>query len=111
MGAVDYKELPNYANYFDIAWIPFVVNEITLATNPCKLFEYMALNKYIIASDLPECHKYKSVNIAQNYKEYINLIDNYKVDKKYIDLLNKEANLNSWDSKADDIVKLLKSVE
>jgi len=111
LGAVDYNELPNYANYFDIAWIPFVVNEITLATNPCKLFEYMALNKYIIASDLPECHKYKSVNIAKNYKEYVNLIDNYKLDKKYIDLLNKEANLNSWDSKADDIVKLLKSVE
>lgn len=111
VGKVDYKELPDYANYFDIVWIPFVINEITLATNPCKVFEYMALGKYIITSDLPECRKYKSVNIAYKYKDYIKLIDNYNVDDKYINLLNKEANENSWDSKAEDIIKLLKKVE
>lgn len=111
LGAVDYKDLPNYANYFDIAWIPFVVNEITLATNPCKVFEYMALEKYIITSDLPECHKYRSVHIAKGYKDYIKLIDNYKIDDNYINLLKKEAEENSWNSKADDIVNLLKSVE
>ncbi len=111
VGKVDYKELPDYANYFDIAWIPFVINEITLATNPCKVFEYMALGKYIITSDLPECRKYKSVNIAYKFKDYVNLIDNYKMDNNYIKLLDREAFDNSWDSKADDIIKLLKKGE
>lgn len=111
LGAVDYRELANYASYFDIAWIPFVINEITLATNPCKVFEYMALEKYIITSDLPECHKYNSVKIATNYSDYITYIDNYKMTDEYKKILNDEANLNSWDSKADDIIKLLKSVE
>lgn len=109
IGAVNYFDLPSYAKYFDIAWIPFVINEITLATNPCKVFEYMALNKYIITSDLPECRKYKSVNIAKCYEDYIYYIDNYKMNDDYIKLLDKESYENSWDKKADDIIDLLKS--
>lgn len=113
IGAVDYKELPSYANYFDIAWIPFVINEITLATNPIKVFEYMALNKYIITSALPECKKYKSVNISNNFNEFCNLIDNYKINftNEYQAILKKEAEENSWKHKAKEIITLLKNVE
>lgn len=113
LGAVDYKKLPSFAHYFDIAWIPFVINEITLATNPIKVFEYMALDKYIITSALPECTKYKSVNIANDFEEFCTLIDNYKTnsDKNYHALLRKEAEDNSWDHKAQEIVELLKSTE
>lgn len=113
LGPINYSELPDYAKYFNIAWIPFKINEITLATNPIKVFEYMALNKFIITSALPECKKYKSVNIANNYDDYSNFIHNYKklFNGKYHDLLEKEAKENSWEHKADDIVKLLKENE
>ena len=30
----------------------------------------MALNKYIVTSNMPECRKYKSVNIANSQAEY-----------------------------------------
>ena len=97
MGKVEYNILPEYAKYFDIAWIPFIINEITLATNPIKVFEYMALKKYIITSALPECKKYKSINIANNYEEFCYLIDNYnnKYNDDYCKLLEKEAKENS----------------
>lgn len=113
LGPIDYQILPDYAKYFDAAWIPFVINEITLATNPIKVFEYMALKKLVISSDLPECRKYKSVKIAKNYDDYQNYIDNIEnlLDEKYINLLKKEANENSWDAKADDIINLLKPSE
>lgn len=113
LGPIDYKDLPDYGNYFDIAWIPFVINDITLSTNPIKVFEYMALKKYIITSDLPECTKYKSVNIAKTYDDYINLIDNYKklYTNTYKKLLLKEAKENSWEHKADEIIDLLKKGE
>lgn len=113
LGAVDYNILPEYAKYFDIAWIPFIINEITLATNPIKVFEYMALNKFIITSDLPECRKYKSVNIAKNEAEYLNLIKNYPklYNKQYQKLLKDDAENNSWEFKAKEIIDLLKSVE
>jgi len=110
LGAVNYKILPDYAKYFDIAWIPFVINEITLATNPIKVFEYMALEKFIITSDLPECHKYKSVNIAKKYQDYQYLIDNYQklLTADYIKQLKKDAHDNSWEYKAEEIKKIFK---
>lgn len=110
LGPVDYSDLPNFGSYFDIAWIPFVINDITVATNPIKVFEYMALGKFIITSDLPECRKYDSVNIAKNFNEFDKLIKNYK--KKYTieykKILLKEAKDNSWETKALDIIFLLK---
>ena len=113
LGPVNYKYLPNYASYFDIAWIPFVINEITMSTNPLKAFEYMALGKYIISSDMPECRKYKSINIAHNIEEYQYYIDNYSklYTKNYKELLKKEALQNSWEEKAEDIIKLLEKQE
>ncbi|MDD2409548.1 MAG: glycosyltransferase family 1 protein [Bacilli bacterium] len=109
LGSVNYKTLPNYAKYFDIAWIPFIINKITLSTNPIKVFEYMALEKFIITSDLPECKKYKSVNIAKDYKDYKNLIENYKIlyTSSYKKQLIKDANDNSWEHKAEEIKELL----
>lgn len=42
----------------------------------------------------------------------VNLEDlKYNLINNYMDLLKKEAEENSWNSKADDIVNLLKSVE
>lgn len=113
LGPKDYKILPDYAKYFDIAWIPFVINEITLATNPIKLFEYMALGKFIITSNLPECRKYKSVKIAKELKDYQYYFDNYHnlFNESYKNLLLKEANENSWDNKAQEILQLLKKNE
>lgn len=113
LGAVDYKNLPSYAHYFNIAWIPFVINEITLATNPIKVFEYMALDKYIITSALPECKKYKSVNIANNFEYFCKLINDYRFNfnNEYRALLKQEAEYNSWEHKAEEILNLLKSSE
>ena len=109
LGGKDYKELPLYAKYFDIAWIPFVINEITLATNPIKLFEYMALDKLVVTSPMPECKKYKSVFICDNKDDYNKIFKDYKKlkNKEYSILLEKESKDNSWDKKANDIIKLI----
>ena len=114
LGPKEYKVLPNYASKIDILTIPFVINDITNSTSPLKLFEYMALEKPIVTSAMPECKKYKSVLIANNHDEFIsNLEKAYKLkdDKKYLELLLKEANDNSWKKKADDIIALLKKNE
>jgi len=113
MEALDYDILPDYANYFDIAWIPFKINDVTKSTNPVKAFEYMALGKFIISSDLPECRKYKSINIAKNYEEYQKLIDEFRerADEDYKKLLKKEALENSWDNRAKDILMLMERYE
>lgn len=114
LGSRDYKVLKNYAKYADVLTIPFVINNITLATSPVKIFEYMALHKPIITTDMPECRKYKSVFIAKTHDEFINNIEKAlkkEKDKKYIELLDKEAKENDWKMKAKAIIDLIKKDE
>ena len=114
LGKRDYKILKNYANKFDICTIPFKINDITRATSPVKLFEYMALNKPIVTTNMDECRKYNSVMIANNNEEFVECIDvalNESKNEKYLKLLKKEALLNTWDKKADIIINVLKEYE
>lgn len=108
LGAKDYYKLNTYANHFDVCMIPFVVNGITESTSPIKLFEYMALNKPIVTTDLVECRKYDSVIIGKNHDDFIEKIDfalQMKKDQNYINLLDNEALENTWKSKTKDILK------
>ncbi len=107
LGVKSYYELNNYAIYFDVCMIPFIVNEITESTSPIKLFEYMALNKPIVTTDLYECRKYDSVMIGNSHDEFISKIDlalEKRNNKDYLELLKKEALENTWKRKTLDIM-------
>jgi len=114
IGPVNYKELVNYGYYCSVLTIPFVINEITLSTSPVKVFEYMSMEKPIVTTDLPECRKYESVMISKNHQEFI---DNVKKaltlsnDKKYKELLRRDALNNTWDKKVEEILNFKEKSE
>lgn len=114
LGSRNYKVLKNYARKADILMIPFKINDITKSTSPVKIFEYMALHKPIVTSDMPECRKYQSVLIGHNKKEFIKKLDEalkLRNNKNYINLLDKEAKDNDWNIKAKVIVDMIKKDE
>ncbi len=114
MGPRDYKVLKNYANKCDILTIPFVINSITKATSPVKIFEYMALHKPIVTTDMNECRKYESVLIGHDHDEFIAQLDRaleLKNNDEYIALLDREAKANDWSMKAQAIIDLIKEYE
>ncbi len=111
LGKKKYEELPSYGYSSDLFIIPFLINDITKATSPVKIFEYMAMGKPIITTALPECKKYKSVFYSNNHDEFIRNIEKaLKVtnDKKYLKILDDEAKTNTWESKASSIIKFIK---
>ncbi len=99
IGPKPYEKLTEYAVWYDVAILPFALNNITLSVSPVKIFEYMALGKPIITSALPECKKYASCIIAENPEEYVIKLDlamTLRVDKKYQKILDTEALENTW---------------
>lgn len=110
LGTRNYKELPTYAKFFDVATIPFVINDITEATSPVKLFEYMALGTPIVTTNLPECRKYKSPLVSKTHEEFIENIkkaDKLKDDSDYLNNLEQEGLDNTWRQKARDMKELI----
>jgi len=75
IGEVPYGQLPAYAQAFDVALIPFVVNDLTRAANPLKLLEYLALELPVVSTDLPAIRNFKDhVHIAESAERFVELV-------------------------------------
>jgi len=114
LGPRDYKVLKYYARCADVLTIPFKINDITRATSPVKIFEYMALHKPIVTTDMNECRRYKSVLIGHDHEEFLAKLDEsmaLRENSEYIELLDKEARDNDWSQKAQAIIELIKRDE
>lgn len=112
--AQPYRELPKFIASFDIQTIPFVLNEITNATSPVKLFEYMATGKPILTSAMPECMQYESVSVYHNAASFVEKAEELMLmrqNKTYCRILSEEALENTWDSRVTQILNELERVK
>lgn len=110
IGPKPYDQLVQYAVWYDVAILPFVINNITLSVSPVKIFEYMALKKPVVTSAIPECKKYKSCLIAKDTKDYLKQIEKaVKLidDNDYLKLLDEEALANTWQAISERTVKMV----
>jgi glycosyltransferase involved in cell wall biosynthesis len=57
-GEVAYDDLPAYVHAFNVCLIPFKALPVIAATDPVKLYEYLAAGKPVVATDLPELHRF-----------------------------------------------------
>jgi asparagine synthase (glutamine-hydrolysing) len=57
LGRKPYADLPRYARAFDVALMPFKVNELTLASNPLKVREYLAAGLPVVSTAIPEVER------------------------------------------------------
>ena len=103
-----YNIISNYIKYFDIGIIPFKINELTLAVNPLKLYEYFSLGKSVVSVDLPEIRQFKElVYIAKNREEFVNSINIILSEKlNNAEKLKGIALKNDWKARGALIVKL-----
>lgn len=114
LGEKPYADLPRYASQFDVALIPFVRNDLTLAANPLKLLEYLALGLPVVSTDLPEVSKFKgSVYLAKSDEEFIDLIEiAIKLDSPEARLLRRqEARKLSWQRVVNGLSDCIEKVE
>lgn len=115
LGIINYIDLITYSAFFDVCMVPFIKNDITDSTSPVKIFEYMALEKPIVTTDINECKSYESCQIAYSDDDFIGKID-YAVkvlnhDEDYKKILKKEASDNTWKHRAKQIKIALKDFD
>ncbi|MBW6518669.1 MAG: glycosyltransferase [ANME-2 cluster archaeon] len=107
IGARSYNDLPNYISQFDVAIIPFKVNDLTNYVNPVKLYEYLASDKTVVSTSLPDIFEYEDiVYIAQDHDTFIRAIEkalNNNKKRNYVDFLIN----NTWDKRAETMIDII----
>ncbi len=117
LGIKPYKVLPNYLKAFDIAMMPFALNDATKFISPTKTLEYMAAGKPIISTKIKDVerdysHCIKLVSDSEEFTSQLQLLLNSNQeetqDKDYKKVLENTSWSNTVKSMADIIQKVTK---
>lgn len=69
LGAVGPDVLPWVLSKIDIGIIPFKINDLIRATNPIKLYEYLAAGKPVVATPMQEVMRYEAKGIVSTARD------------------------------------------
>jgi glycosyltransferase involved in cell wall biosynthesis len=75
LGRKTYASLPGYCRAFDVALMPFTVNELTLNANPLKVREYLAAGLPVVSTDIPEVRKVGLCKMATSTEDFVRKVD------------------------------------
>ena len=71
LGQVPYADLPAFCKGFDVALIPFRINEVTLNSNPLKAREYLSAGLPIVSTAIPEVEELGHCRIAADEESFL----------------------------------------
>jgi UDP-galactopyranose mutase len=117
LGGKKYEELPAYIGGWDIAMIPFAMNESTRFISPTKTPEYLAAGKPVISTPIRDVvspyGENQLVHIISNATEFIAAAEKELAKKRRTAWLKKVDEFlagNSWDRTWSQMVRHIAEV-
>ncbi|GAA3754727.1 glycosyltransferase family 1 protein [Flavobacterium ginsengiterrae] len=113
LGMKCYDELPYYLKAFDIAMMPFALNDATKFISPTKTLEYMAAKKPIISTRVIDVVRdYSScVTIIETADDFTQAVIQLTAEPKIENLeaaYEKILQKTSWDTTAEQMKSIIK---
>jgi glycosyltransferase involved in cell wall biosynthesis len=109
LGEVPHSAIAAFLGAWDVAMIPFLVNDLTVATNPIKLYEYFSAGLPVISSRLPEVELYPDlVYIADTPREFSAMVtqavqEDASLKKRRVGVSRRET----WSARAETLMDLI----
>lgn len=110
-GKMKYSNMVHTARSFDVCIIPYKTDiEFNKYADLMKIYEYSAMGKPIVSTDLP-CARRRSnvVRIAQESDEYIRMIEE-AIRENNADLIKKRteyAKMHTWDKRSENMKEII----
>src|SRR5437016_9603907 len=109
MGRRSYSLLPSYCRGIDVAILPFVVNDLTIASNPLKLREYVAAGLPVVSTEIPEARRLEAcVRVGRTYQEFLECVEISLVEGggPQVSISNMMCG-ESWDAKVEKMSSVI----
>jgi UDP-galactopyranose mutase len=103
LGGKDYKELPNYIAGWDVAIMPFAINESTKFISPTKTPEYLAAGKPVVSTPIRDVVRPYGelglVHIAATAEEFVSACEQALTEhtEERISAADEFLSQMSWD--------------
>ncbi|RYE31532.1 MAG: glycosyltransferase family 1 protein [Sphingobacteriaceae bacterium] len=116
LGQKNYEQLPQYLSGWDVALIPFMLNDSTKFISPTKTPEYLAAGKPVVSTAIRDViNPYatnKLVHIGANAEDFIKAIEYElanKNDKKWLAKVDAFLSKNSWDNTCASMITCIQN--
>lgn len=116
-GEVPYARLPYYLHAFDVCLLPFKVIPLTLATNPVKVYEYLAAGKTVVCVDLPEIDQFHNLVLrACSHEDFLaqvkmSLEENCSIEEQLSADRRRFASEQTWRHRGTELIQAVESVQ
>lgn len=109
LGPRAYRSLPDYLHGFDVAIIPANRAPASLTANPGKLYQYLAVGRPIVATDLPEFAPFRElVYLAQTPEQFIAQVGQALAEPpQRVEERRRAAADCAWERRADALFQVL----
>jgi uncharacterized SAM-binding protein YcdF (DUF218 family)/glycosyltransferase involved in cell wall biosynthesis len=116
LGARPHADVPRYLKGFDVAIVPYRRTDYTAHVYPTKLNEYLAMGLPVVATDLPEIHRFNAehgdiVTVGRDAQEFEAALRAAleKASPAEIARRIEVARENSWEARIAKITALIES--
>jgi glycosyltransferase involved in cell wall biosynthesis len=106
IGPVPSDEIPKHVAAFDVGVIPFVVDDLTRAVSPLKMYEYLAARVPVVATPLPVCENHPLVTTRSSVVDFAAAVESAVKDRGTVafrDAADAAADAASWDRRVETV--------
>src|SRR5215470_13725451 len=103
LGRKPYGALPAYCKGFDVALMPFRVNELTLNANPLKAREYLAAGLQVVSTAIPEVEALALCRIGRDRESFLYEVEHALLDPGPGVGRSEAVRGESWEARLDEI--------
>lgn len=103
LGRRPYSELPAFCKGFDVALMPFRINELTLNANPLKVREYLAAGLPVVSTAIPEVEVLGWCRIGRDSESFLSEVEQALLDPGPSVERSEAVRGESWEARLDEI--------
>ena len=119
LGSKTYRELPGYLSGWDVALMPFAMNESTQFISPTKTPEYLAGGKPVVSTPIKDVVRHyghlQSVKIADNAEDFVTQCEralelSHSPDGDWLAEADLMLSATSWDTTQARMAGLIEEI-